>query len=91
MQGKAVTVNDSRYRAMLNEFLFTKIKEEVIGNIWFQQEGAICHTVEAALDVLRPVFEDRIHFEIRRAEVVWPPWSCALTPLVLLFVGCRQR
>ena len=25
---------------MLNEFLFTKIEEEDIGNIWFQQDGA---------------------------------------------------
>ena len=32
-QGQAVTVNDDRYRGMLNEFLFTKIEEEDIGNI----------------------------------------------------------
>ena len=35
-QGEAVTVNVYRYRAMLNEFLFTKIEEEDIRNIWFQ-------------------------------------------------------
>ena len=34
-QGEAVTVNGDRYRYMLNEFLFTKIGED-IGNIWFQ-------------------------------------------------------
>ena len=33
VQEEAVTVNDDRFRAMLNEFLFTKIKEEDIGNI----------------------------------------------------------
>ena len=38
-----------------------------------------CHTVEATLDVLCPVFEDRIIR--RRAGVVWPPRSCDLTPL----------
>ena len=59
-QGEAVTVNGNRYRAMLNEFLFTKIEDEDIGLIWFQQEGATCHTAEATLDVLRLVFEDRI-------------------------------
>ena len=35
-QGEAVTVNGDRYRAMLNEFLFTKFEEEEIGNIWFK-------------------------------------------------------
>ena len=68
-----------RYRATLNEFLFTKIEEEDIRNIWFQQVGATCHTAETTLDVLRHVFEDRIIS--RRADVVWPPRSCDLTPL----------
>ena len=27
----------------MNEFLFTKIEEEDIGNIWFQQDGATYH------------------------------------------------
>ena len=49
---------------MLNEFLFTKIEEEDIGNICFQQDGATWHTAKATLDVLRPVFEDG------RADVV---------------------
>ena len=59
-QGEAVTVNGDRYRAMLIKLFSKKIKEEHIGNIWFQQNGATCHTTEATLDVLRPVFEDRI-------------------------------
>ena len=32
-QGEAVTIHRDRYRAMLNEFSFTKIEEEDIGNI----------------------------------------------------------
>ena len=56
-QGEAVTVNSDSYRAMLKEFLFPKIEEEDIGNIWFQQDGAKCHTAKATLDVLRSVFE----------------------------------
>ena len=58
---------------MLKEFLFTKIVEEDAGNISFQQDGAACHTAEATLDILRPVFEDRI--TSRRADVIWPPQS----------------
>ena len=68
-QGKAVTVNNDRYRAMLNEFLSTKIEEKDIGNISFQQDGATCHTAEAKLDILRPVFKDRA---ISRRQ---SPWS----------------
>ena len=39
----------------------------------------MCHTAEAKVDVLRPVFEDRIIS--RRADDVWPPRSSNLTPL----------
>ena len=42
-------------------------------------DGATCHTAETTLDVLRPVFEDRI--TSCRDDVVWPPRSCDLTPL----------
>ena len=73
-QGEAITVNGDRYRAMLNEFWFTKIEEEDIGNIWFQQDGVMCHIAAATLDVLRPVFEYRIIR--RRADVVCPPRRC---------------
>ena len=52
------------------------MEEEDIGNTWFQQDGAMCHTAEATLDVLRPVFEDRIIS--RKADVFW---SCDLTLL----------
>ena len=64
---------------MLNEFLFTKIEEQDIGNIWFQQDDATCHTAEATIDVLSLVFEDFIINH--RADVVWSPRSCYLTPL----------
>ena len=78
-QGEALRVNGDRYRAMLNEFLFTKIEEGDVGNSWFPQDGVTCLTAEATLDVLRPVFEDRI--TSRRADVVWPHRSYDLTPL----------
>ena len=52
------TVNCDRYQVKLNKFLFTKIEEEDIDNIWFQQDGAKCPIAVATLDVLRPVFKD---------------------------------
>ena len=36
-QEEDIKVNGDRYRTVLNEFLFTKIEEEDIGQIWFQQ------------------------------------------------------
>ena len=57
----------------------TFCSQKDIGNIWFQQDGVTCHTAESTLDILRPVFEDRLIS--RRAHVVWTPRSCDLTPL----------
>ena len=42
-------------------------------------DDATCHTAEALLDVLHPIFEDRIISS--RADVLWPPRNCNLTPL----------
>ena len=39
----------------------------------------MCHTAEATFDVLRPVFENCIISS--RANDVWPPRNCDLTPL----------
>ena len=77
-QRESVTANGNRYRIISNEFMFTKIEEEDIGNIWFQQDCSTCHTAEATLDVLLPVFENRV---ISRGDAVWPSRSCDLTPL----------
>ena len=54
---------------MLNEFLFTKIEEENIGNIWFKQDSATCHTAEATLNVFRP-FEDFLKIALSAAELI---------------------
>ena len=73
---------------MLNEFLFTKIEEDNIDNIWFQKDCPTCHTAEVTLDVLRPVFR-KSHYQ--------PQSLCRLTTselrfdtVGLLFMGCRK-
>ena len=68
-----------REATMLNDFLFTNNEDEDVGHIWFPQDGATRHTAEATLDVLLPIFEDRIIS--RRADVVCPSRSCDLTSL----------
>ena len=78
-QGAAVTVNGERYCAMLSEFLFPKIEEDDMVDIWFQQDKATCHTANVTIDLLRTVFENRMIG--RKSDVNWPPRNCDLTPL----------
>ncbi|GFW30326.1 putative transposable element [Trichonephila clavipes] len=49
------------------------------GELWFQQDGATCHTARATIDLLKDTFGDRLIS--RFGPVNWPPRSCDLTPL----------
>ena len=74
----------------VERIFFTKLEVEDIGNSWYQQDDATCHTAEATLDVLRPVFEDCIISS--RAYVIWPSRSCYLTPLdYCLWVAVKDK
>ena len=53
-QGAAVTVDGEGYRAMLREFLFSKIEEDNMDDIGFQPDGATCHTFNLAIDLFAP-------------------------------------
>ncbi|GFV56965.1 uncharacterized protein TNCV_1678461 [Trichonephila clavipes] len=47
--------------------------------LWFQQDGATCHTARATIDLLKYTVGDRLIS--RFGPVNWPPRSCDLTPL----------
>ncbi|GFU54196.1 uncharacterized protein TNCV_3618531 [Trichonephila clavipes] len=47
--------------------------------LWFQQDGATCHTARATIVLLKDTFGDRLIS--RFGPVNWPPRSCDLTPL----------
>ncbi|GFX64175.1 heat shock 70kDa protein 8 [Trichonephila clavipes] len=47
--------------------------------LWFQQDGATCHTARATIDLLKDTFGDRLIS--RFGPLNWPPRSCDLTPL----------
>ncbi|GFW41432.1 transposase [Trichonephila clavipes] len=51
----------------------------VLAGVWFQQDGATCHTARATIDLLKDTFGDRLIS--RLGPVNWPPRSCDLTPL----------
>ncbi|GFT41758.1 DUF4817 domain-containing protein [Trichonephila clavipes] len=58
----------------------TSIRETCPGvELWFQQDGATCHTSRARIDLLKDTFGDRLIS--RFGPVNWPPRSCDLTPL----------
>ena len=64
---------------MRNEFLFPKIEEDEMDDIWFQEDGDTCHTANVTIDLLRTVFENQIISG--NSDVNWPPGSCDLIPL----------
>lgn len=83
--GERVTVNGPRYRTMITNFLWNALEGMDMGNMWFQQDGATCHTALESIRVLREMFGDRI-ISIR-GNVNWPPRSCDLTPLDFFLWG----
>ncbi|GFX13929.1 putative DD41D transposase [Trichonephila clavipes] len=46
-----VTVNGDRYRAMITNFVIPELNNHDIQELWFQQDGAICHTARATIDL----------------------------------------
>ncbi|GFX49698.1 uncharacterized protein LOC103524116 [Trichonephila clavipes] len=53
--------------------------------LWFQQDGATCHTARATIDLLKDTFGDRLISSF--GPVNWPPRSCDLTPLEYFLWG----
>ncbi|GFV63294.1 uncharacterized protein TNCV_1373911 [Trichonephila clavipes] len=77
--GHNVTVNGDRYRAMITYFFIPKFNNHDVQELWFQQDGATCHTARATIDLWKDTFSDRLIS--RFGPVNWPPRSCGLTPL----------
>ncbi|GFY35948.1 hypothetical protein TNCV_4843201 [Trichonephila clavipes] len=67
-EGHNVTVNGDRYR-----------ESHDVQELWFQQDGATCHTARATINLLKDTFGDRLMSRFRPLN--WPPRSCDLTPL----------
>ncbi|GFU59845.1 uncharacterized protein TNCV_4726121 [Trichonephila clavipes] len=78
-EGHNVTVNGDRYRAMITNFFIPELNNPDVQELWFQQDGATCHTARATIDLLKDTFGNRLIS--RFGPVNWPPRSCDLTPL----------
>ncbi|GFX22104.1 DUF4817 domain-containing protein [Trichonephila clavipes] len=66
-------------RAMITNFFIPELNNHDVQELWFQQDGATCHTARATIDLLKDTFGDRLIS--RFGPVNWPPRSCDLTPL----------
>ncbi|GFW38739.1 putative LOC100569746 [Trichonephila clavipes] len=64
---------------MITNFFIPELNNHDVHELWFQQDGATCHTARATIDLLKDTFGDRLIS--RFGPVNWPPRSCDLTPL----------
>ncbi|GFW91634.1 DUF4817 domain-containing protein [Trichonephila clavipes] len=78
-EGHNVTVNGDRYRAMITNFFIPELNNHDVQELWFEQDGATCHTARATIDLLKDTFGDRLIS--RFGPVNWPPRSFDLTSL----------
>ncbi|GFT96233.1 DUF4817 domain-containing protein [Trichonephila clavipes] len=64
---------------MITNFFIPELNNHDVQELWFQQDGATCHTARATIDLLKDTFGE--HLISRFGPVNWPPRSCDLTPL----------
>ncbi|GFX33772.1 transposable element Tc3 transposase [Trichonephila clavipes] len=63
----------------MTNFFIPEMNNHDVQELWFQQDGATCHTARATIDLLKDTFGDRLISLF--GPVNWPPRSCDLTPL----------
>ncbi|GFW42770.1 transposable element Tcb1 transposase [Trichonephila clavipes] len=64
---------------MIANFFIPELNNHDVQELWFQQDGATCHTARATIDLLKDTFGDRLIS--RFGPVNRPPRSCDSTPL----------
>ncbi|GFU47990.1 uncharacterized protein TNCV_4967781 [Trichonephila clavipes] len=64
---------------MINNFFIPELNSHDVQELWFQQDGATCHTARATIDLLKDTFGGRLIS--RFGPVNWSTRSCDLTPL----------
>ncbi|GFV30863.1 DUF4817 domain-containing protein [Trichonephila clavipes] len=58
-EGHNITVNGDQYRAMIRNFFISELNNHDVQELWFQQDGATCHTARATIDLLKDTFDKR--------------------------------
>ncbi|GFU72011.1 uncharacterized protein TNCV_1368841 [Trichonephila clavipes] len=60
---------------MITNFFIPELNNHDVQEMWFQQDGATCHTARATIDLLKNTLGDRLIS--RFGPVNWPPRSWA--------------
>ncbi|GFX32889.1 putative transposable element [Trichonephila clavipes] len=58
---------------MITNFFIPELNNHDVQELWFQQDGATCHTARATIDLLKDKFGDRLIS--RFGPVNWPTRS----------------
>ena len=56
---------------MINEILWPELKDMDVDDVYFQQDGATCHTSSETIGLLREKFPGRVIS--RNGDYNWPP------------------
>ena len=70
---------------MLNEFLWPKLEDIGMDDVYFQHDGATCHTSGEIIGLLREKFPGRAISQ--KGDYNWPPRSYDSTPLDFFLWG----
>lgn len=65
-----------------------KLQDMNVYDMWFQQDGATCHTVQKAIQLQHESFPGLV--TSRFGDKNWPPRSCDSTPLDFLLWGFQN-
>ena len=87
--GAAVSVNGSRYRTMINKFLWLELEDMDVDNVYLQQDGATSHTSGENIGLLREKFPGRVIS--RNGNYNWPPRSWDLNTSRLFSLALREK
>ncbi|GFU26753.1 uncharacterized protein TNCV_1838121 [Trichonephila clavipes] len=64
-EGHNGTVNGDRYRAMITNFFIPEFNNHDVQELWFQKDGATCHTARTTINLLKDTFEHKIMLPYR--------------------------
>ncbi|GFX03936.1 putative transposable element [Trichonephila clavipes] len=65
---------------MIANFFIPESNNHDVQELWFQQDGAICHTARATIDLLKDKIGDRLISRFGPGN--WPPRSCVMNCLI---------